>query len=188
VSGGCRCETRRTPSGTGMQQARDSSAEQAVEVVQNHEDGTCRPGGTGRPKSVATLAGVDADEDVGRGAIHTTNLTRGKSRGSGQPHPTHFGPIRAALEMGPSTRGAHEPGKTLRTRLETSKVERGAARSDQLLPRPWPEPTALERSQHDRRTLKYTPTITRAATTSTFGSRGEPDRQREPLKRRPIGR
>lgn len=33
-------ETRRTPSGTGMQQARNPCAGKAVEVVQNHEDGT----------------------------------------------------------------------------------------------------------------------------------------------------
>lgn len=33
-------ETRRTPSGSGMQQARNLCAEEAVEVVQNHEGGT----------------------------------------------------------------------------------------------------------------------------------------------------
>jgi hypothetical protein len=99
------------------------------------------------------------------GRIHTTNLTRGKCRRGGQPHRRRFGPIRAALETRPSTRGAHEPGKTLRTRLETSKVERGAVNSNQLLPSPWPEPTAFERSRKDRRTLKCRYNVTRAATT-----------------------
>jgi len=33
-------ETRRTPVGSGMQQARDLRAEEPVEVVRNHEDGT----------------------------------------------------------------------------------------------------------------------------------------------------
>ena len=33
-------ETQRTPFGTGMQQAREPSVEQTVEVVRNHEGGT----------------------------------------------------------------------------------------------------------------------------------------------------
>jgi hypothetical protein len=40
ASGGQATETRRTPSGTGMQQARNPCAEETVEVVRNHEDGT----------------------------------------------------------------------------------------------------------------------------------------------------
>jgi hypothetical protein len=122
------------------------------------------------------------------GRIHTTNLTRGKCQRGGQPHPRRFGPIRAALETRPSARGAHERGKTLRTRLETGKVERGAAESNPPLPSSWPEPTTFERSWKDRRTLKYRYNVTRAATTGQLRLFwGEPDRQREPLKRRPIG-
>jgi hypothetical protein len=104
-----------------------------------------------------------------RGEVHTNNLTRGKSRGSGQPHPRHFGPIRVALETRPSTREAHERGKTLRTRSETSKVERGAAKSKRAATE------SMAGTHHFRENVEG-PThsevhvnVTRAATTLDFG-------------------
>jgi hypothetical protein len=106
------------------------------------------------------------------GRIHTTNLTRGKSQGGGQPHSGHFGPIRVALETRPSTREAHERGKTLRTRSETSKVERGAAKSKRAATE------SMAGTHHIRKNVEG-PThsevhvnVTRAATTINFGCVG----------------
>lgn len=53
-------DTRRTPAGCGMQQARGPRAEQAVMVVGNHEDGTRRSRGSDWPKERFGAPGVDA--------------------------------------------------------------------------------------------------------------------------------
>jgi hypothetical protein len=49
--------------GSGMQQARDFRAEKTVEVVRNHEDGTCSAV-VPTSRRVATLARVDARKHV----------------------------------------------------------------------------------------------------------------------------
>jgi hypothetical protein len=54
--------------GSGMQQARSSVAEQAVEVVRNHVDGTWRSDGSECPKGGFGRTGVDAAVYVGGGA------------------------------------------------------------------------------------------------------------------------
>ena len=55
--------------GSGMQQARDLRAEEAVEVVRNHEDGTGFRGWLPRNRSTGrkACAGVDARWHVGGG-------------------------------------------------------------------------------------------------------------------------
>ena len=55
--------------GSGMQQARDLRAEEAVEVVRNHEDGTGFRGWLPRNRSTGrkACAGVDARWHVGEG-------------------------------------------------------------------------------------------------------------------------
>jgi hypothetical protein len=55
--------------GSGMQQARKLQAEEAVEVVKNHVDGTGLSRGTsGAEARRARRAGVDARSDVDGGA------------------------------------------------------------------------------------------------------------------------
>jgi len=54
--------------GSGMQQARDLRAEETIEVVRNHEDGTGRQGRDSLPpKPTATSVGVDARQGRWRG-------------------------------------------------------------------------------------------------------------------------
>jgi hypothetical protein len=97
ASGRQATETRRTPSGTGMQQARNLCAEEAVEVVRNHEDGTSalawQPASRSRRQrrwewtrrwpEQRCSGGSEQSGSVGRGAPSSharANPTRGEHR------------------------------------------------------------------------------------------------------------
>jgi hypothetical protein len=127
-------ETRRTPSGTGMQQAR------------NFASGETRRGGEkprGRnttswmvsrgPKPAATSVGVDARGACRRRGTTRANLTRGGSTDRAQARFYGPGRFRALLAKqgheGPTRRGT--PWGPTRRR---GKVERGAAKTHELLP------------------------------------------------------
>jgi len=66
--------------GSGMQQARDLRAEETVEVVRNHEDGTRIPRvAPSGPKQAATSAGVDARQGSRWRGVEAVVLEHGDS-------------------------------------------------------------------------------------------------------------
>jgi hypothetical protein len=68
-------ETQRTSwSAAGCNKPANDSVEQAVEVVRNHEDGTCHPLGSGRPK-----------EDLSSGSGHAV-ANDGGEKPLDEPH------------------------------------------------------------------------------------------------------
>src|SRR5688500_14737633 len=70
-------ETRRTPwSAAGWNRPATSAAEETVEVVRNHEGGTCLEGGPERPKLAATPVGVDATKACRRRGAKTNSQER----------------------------------------------------------------------------------------------------------------
>lgn len=62
--------------GSRMQQACESSVEQAVRVVRTHEGGTYGACGSASSKQGLGLAGVDTGDDVDGGAVFEATLRK----------------------------------------------------------------------------------------------------------------
>jgi hypothetical protein len=151
--------------GSGMQQARDSNAEEAAEVVQNHEGGTgIRAWQLGSEARWRHRAGVDASK-----ACRWRGGT-GDARASGRPDESHE---RRPVRAGPGERGALETSqrhegttngssrtsrserKTSRTRPATGKVEEGTGKANRPVTRePRGSSGPLETNGLDPTTLK----------------------------------
>jgi hypothetical protein len=95
---------RRTPVGSGMQQARNPSAEKAVEVVRNHEDGTCFLDG---------LQEAEAGGNVG-GSGRTRSMSE-EGHSSSEPHERRVGrPCASAARRPRAPLGALDTAKGTR--------------------------------------------------------------------------